>query len=59
MNIIVDTAPERYSHLAGIARRCRERLEVMEVDDYLRPNVEVLLELTLEGMEKVAKELPF
>lgn len=59
MNINEDNSTAEYLELAAVAKRCQVRLSEMEADDYLRSNVELLLEMTQEKMEKVAADLPF
>lgn len=40
-----DKSPSLYMQAMGIATRCREALERLDVDDCLRPNIEALMEL--------------
>jgi hypothetical protein len=55
----MSNATAAYFDLQGTINRCEASLAAMDADDYLRPNVEALLLLAKEEMEKVLKEIPF
>ena len=58
-NPLEDNSPALYMAAQAIATRCRERLEVLPADDYLRPSIEMMLEMAETEAAKQASFLPF
>lgn len=54
-----DNSPELFMEAVAIANRCRERLEVLPTDDYLRPSIEMMLDMAEAEAAKQAAFLPF
>ena len=58
-NPLEDNSPEKYMEAIGIANRCRERLAVLPADDYLRPSIEMMLDMAEAEAAKQAAFLPY
>lgn len=58
-NPLEDNSPSLYMAAVAIANRCRERLEVLPADDYLRPSIEMLLDMAQTEAAKQAAFLPY
>lgn len=58
-NPLEDNSPQLYMDAVAIANRCRERLEALPADDYLRPDIEALLDMAQAEAAKQAAFLPY
>ena len=58
-NPLEDNSPSLYMEAVGIATRCRERLEALPADDYLRPSIEMMLDMAQAEAAKQAALLPY
>lgn len=58
-NPLEDNSPALFMEARAIAQRCRERLEVLPADDYLRPSIELMLEMAETEAAKQASFLPY